>query len=79
MEDTEMSYIKEIGKGLSASTYRVLSTPISAFQIPGLITKMEEWIAGRGAARCITFTNVHVVMEALHDKEFNAGIQCGSE
>jgi N-acetylglucosaminyldiphosphoundecaprenol N-acetyl-beta-D-mannosaminyltransferase len=47
--------------------YNVLDIPIHALQIPGLISRMKDWIANGQYGRCITFANVHVVMEAQRD------------
>lgn len=50
--------------------YKVLQVPLNALSIPELIAKMEGWIQGGDHGHCITFTNVHVVMEARHDPSF---------
>jgi N-acetylglucosaminyldiphosphoundecaprenol N-acetyl-beta-D-mannosaminyltransferase len=47
--------------------FKVLGVPIEALQIPDLITRMERWIRCLNYGNCITFANVHVVIESLHD------------
>jgi N-acetylglucosaminyldiphosphoundecaprenol N-acetyl-beta-D-mannosaminyltransferase len=54
------------------SCYHVLGIPLAPVQIPDLIAQMETWIAERGRRKCVTFANVHVVMEAQRDKEFRS-------
>jgi N-acetylglucosaminyldiphosphoundecaprenol N-acetyl-beta-D-mannosaminyltransferase len=55
-----------------AKFYNVLGIPLGALQIPELISRMERWIQAREYGHCITFANVHVVMESQHDPTFNA-------
>jgi N-acetylglucosaminyldiphosphoundecaprenol N-acetyl-beta-D-mannosaminyltransferase len=50
--------------------FAVLGVPLKAVQIPELITQMEQWIEGGDHGHCITFANVHVVMEARRDPAF---------
>lgn len=50
--------------------YNVLGVPLGGLQIPTLVAQMEDWIAGHDRGHCITFANVHVVMEAQRDLAF---------
>ncbi len=52
--------------------YHVLDIPLAPVQIPDLIAQMETWIAERNNGKCVTFANVHVVMEAQRDKAFRS-------
>jgi N-acetylglucosaminyldiphosphoundecaprenol N-acetyl-beta-D-mannosaminyltransferase len=54
--------------------YSVLGVPLRALQIPDLIKQMQEWIENREQGRCLSFANVHMVMEAQHDKAFGSGL-----
>ena len=56
----------------SDGKYDVLDVPIHAMQIPGLISRMKEWIASGENRRSITFANVHVVMEAQRDNQLRS-------
>lgn len=60
---------------LSAQQYRVLGVPLGALQIPELIEQIEHWIQARDSTHCITFANVHVVIESRHDPIFHATLQ----
>ena len=51
-------------------SYGVLGIPVAAVQIPGVIVRMEEWIARRDVCRFIAVTDMHSVMEAQHDTDF---------
>jgi len=51
-------------------SYRVLGVRFDAMQIPGVVARMEEWIAKREGARYIAVSNVHVLMEARHSVSF---------
>jgi N-acetylglucosaminyldiphosphoundecaprenol N-acetyl-beta-D-mannosaminyltransferase len=51
----------------SNTTYVVLGVPVSAVQIPGVVDRIEEWIARREACRYIAVTGMHGVMLAQHD------------
>ncbi len=53
------------------SDFTVLRVPLKAVTIPELIVQMEAWIQSGVRGRCITFTNVHVVMEARRDPVFH--------
>jgi len=50
--------------------FSILGVPLRAVQIPELITQMEQWIERGERGHCITFANVHVVMEARRDRSF---------
>lgn len=52
-------------------SFRALCTRINALQIPDVISQMETWIRNPERAHFIAVANVHVVMEAWHDKSFN--------
>jgi N-acetylglucosaminyldiphosphoundecaprenol N-acetyl-beta-D-mannosaminyltransferase len=52
--------------------FEVLGVPLKATTIPELVLQMEEWIHFGGRGRCVTFTNVHVVMEACRDPYFRS-------
>lgn len=54
------------------SEYSILGVPIKALAIPDLISRMERWIEWGERGHCLTFTNVHVVMEAQRDRAFQA-------
>jgi N-acetylglucosaminyldiphosphoundecaprenol N-acetyl-beta-D-mannosaminyltransferase len=51
--------------------YSVLDIPLNAMTIPELVAQMERWIQNGDRGRCITFANVHVVMEAQKDFNFH--------
>src|SRR6266849_6005227 len=53
-----------------APSYRVLGVRFDAVQIPGVVARMEEWIAKRERAHYVAISNVHVVMEARHSVTF---------
>jgi N-acetylglucosaminyldiphosphoundecaprenol N-acetyl-beta-D-mannosaminyltransferase len=50
--------------------FKVLGIPIAAVQIPDVVAKMEEWIAGRERSHYICVANVHVIMEGRQDPSF---------
>jgi len=50
--------------------YRVLGVRVDAVQIPGVIARMEEWIAARDRCRFIAVIDMHSVMEAWHAASF---------
>jgi N-acetylglucosaminyldiphosphoundecaprenol N-acetyl-beta-D-mannosaminyltransferase len=50
--------------------FAVLGVPLKALNISDLIAQMERWIERGEQGRCITFANVHVVMEARRDPAF---------
>ena len=54
------------------ASFKVLGVPIAAVQIPDVVAKMEEWIAGRERSHYVCVANVHVIMEGLHDPSFGA-------
>jgi N-acetylglucosaminyldiphosphoundecaprenol N-acetyl-beta-D-mannosaminyltransferase len=58
-----------------AQPYRVLGLPIGPLQIPELIQCMQGWIADGSGTHCITFANVHVIMEARRDPGFRDILQ----
>ena len=58
----------------SSQRYEVLGVSLCALQIPELIQQMEHWIHTRRFPHCITFANVHVVVEALHDRFFYSAL-----
>ena len=51
--------------------FHALGTRINALQIPDVISEMETWIRDPARTHFIAVANVHVVMEAWHDKSFN--------
>jgi N-acetylglucosaminyldiphosphoundecaprenol N-acetyl-beta-D-mannosaminyltransferase len=53
------------------STFDVLGVRVHAVQIPEMIARIERWISQRDAARYITLTNVHAIMEAHSDPAFH--------
>jgi N-acetylglucosaminyldiphosphoundecaprenol N-acetyl-beta-D-mannosaminyltransferase len=53
-------------------SYRVLGVRVDAVQIPGVIARMEQWIAGRERCRFIAVTDMHSVMEARHAASFRS-------
>jgi len=56
----------------SIAFYAVLGIRLGGLQIPDLIAQMEAWILAHDYGHCITFANVHVVMEAQRDDHFRA-------
>ncbi len=52
------------------ASYAVLGVRVDAVQIPGVVARMEEWIARRESCRYIAVTGMHGVTEAQHDGEF---------
>ena len=50
--------------------FKVLGIPIAAVQIPDVVAKMEEWIAGRERSHYVCVANVHVIMEGRQDPSF---------
>ena len=55
---------------MKGRSYRVLGLRFDALQIPGVVARMEEWIAKRAHAHYIAVSNVHVLMEARHSISF---------
>ena len=55
--------------------YRVLGVRVDAVQIPGVIARMEEWIAARDRCRFIAVIDMHSVMEAWHAASFKKMLQ----
>jgi N-acetylglucosaminyldiphosphoundecaprenol N-acetyl-beta-D-mannosaminyltransferase len=55
---------------VKGASYRVLGVRFDAVQIPGVIARMEEWIAQREGAHYIAVSNVHVLMEARNSVSF---------
>jgi N-acetylglucosaminyldiphosphoundecaprenol N-acetyl-beta-D-mannosaminyltransferase len=53
-----------------APSYRVLGVRVDAVQIPGVIVRMEQWIAARDRCRFIAVTDMHSIMEARHAASF---------
>lgn len=51
-------------------TFSILGIPLAVLQIPQLIAAAENWIGEGGPPRCLTFANVHVVMEGQRNSEF---------
>lgn len=49
-------------------SYRVLGVRVDGVQIPGVIARMEDWIARRDFARYVAFTGMHGVAEAQKDR-----------
>ncbi len=50
--------------------FRVLGVQVNALQIPDVITRMEEWIRGRGQCHSIAATGMHGIVEAQQDTSF---------
>lgn len=50
--------------------YSILDVPLKALEIPELVSTMEGWIEWGERGHCLTFANVHVVMEAQRDRTF---------
>jgi N-acetylglucosaminyldiphosphoundecaprenol N-acetyl-beta-D-mannosaminyltransferase len=57
---------------VAQTEYSILGVPLKALEIPELIVQMERWIRWGERGRCLTFANVHVVMEAQRDQSFQA-------
>ena len=51
-------------KGDGVETFPVLEVPIAVVTMAGAITQVNEWIRHSTRARLVTFTNVHMVVEA---------------
>ncbi|HLZ91918.1 MAG TPA: WecB/TagA/CpsF family glycosyltransferase [Candidatus Acidoferrum sp.] len=58
----------------ASGAYRVLGTRVDALQIPGVIAKMQGWIARRDACRYIAVTGMHGVTEARHDLQLREAL-----
>lgn len=56
----------------------MLGVRIDAVQIPGVIARMEQWIAQRGLSRYIAVTGMHGVVEADADPQFAAILECAA-
>jgi N-acetylglucosaminyldiphosphoundecaprenol N-acetyl-beta-D-mannosaminyltransferase len=54
------------------NSYSVLGVMVAAVQIPEVEERMEEWITKREACHFVAVTDMHSVMEARRDVEFNA-------
>jgi N-acetylglucosaminyldiphosphoundecaprenol N-acetyl-beta-D-mannosaminyltransferase len=54
----------------SAPSFSLLGIRVDAVQIPGVIARIEQWIARRDHCRYIAVTGMHGVMEAQHDPAF---------
>jgi N-acetylglucosaminyldiphosphoundecaprenol N-acetyl-beta-D-mannosaminyltransferase len=59
-----------------APHYKVLGVRIDAVQIPGVVSRMQEWIAQRGHSRYIAVTDMHSLMQAQHSASFKRVLQC---
>lgn len=54
----------------SVSSFLVLGVRIDAVQIPEVVGRFEAWIREKGKSRFVAVCNVHMVMEAHHDRRF---------
>jgi N-acetylglucosaminyldiphosphoundecaprenol N-acetyl-beta-D-mannosaminyltransferase len=57
---------------LDCNYYNVLGVKLAAVQIPDVISRIEQWIDEGARGKYIALANVHMVMEAVHRKEFAA-------
>jgi N-acetylglucosaminyldiphosphoundecaprenol N-acetyl-beta-D-mannosaminyltransferase len=53
-----------------AGSYSVLGVRVNALQIPGVISRMEYWIARRRKCHYIAVTDMHSLMQAQHSASF---------
>jgi len=60
-----------IASSSAQSEYSILGVPLKAIEITDLVARMERWIDGGERGHCITFANVHVLMEAQRDQAFH--------
>jgi len=54
----------------SAHTIDVLGTPVCATTMSAAIQQVAEWTKQKRGTRLVTFTNVHMVVESLKNKNF---------
>jgi len=66
-----MSTSAVVSSSLVQPEYSILGVPLKAIEIPELISQMERWIDRGERGKCLTFANVHVVMEAQRDRSFH--------
>lgn len=52
--------------------YAVLNVPLRVVTIPELVHQMSQWIERKDWGHCISFVNVHVVIEAWRDPQFHS-------
>lgn len=65
-----MSMSTLVPSSFAQSEYSILGVPLKAIEIPELVLQMEQWIDWGERGHCLTFANVHVVMEAQRDQAF---------
>lgn len=58
-----------------APAYKILGVRVNAVQIPGVISRIEKWIALRDVCRYITVTDMHSLMQAHRSSTFKAVLQ----
>jgi N-acetylglucosaminyldiphosphoundecaprenol N-acetyl-beta-D-mannosaminyltransferase len=59
----------------AGAAYRILGVRVDAVQIPGVIARMEHWIARRDACRFIAVADMHSIMEALHSRSVKSTLE----
>jgi N-acetylglucosaminyldiphosphoundecaprenol N-acetyl-beta-D-mannosaminyltransferase len=57
------------------SFFRVLGVPIHVVSMSQVVEQMEDWIVRTEGHRVVAVTNVHVIMEALHDPSFKKAVE----
>jgi N-acetylglucosaminyldiphosphoundecaprenol N-acetyl-beta-D-mannosaminyltransferase len=50
--------------------FKVLGVKVAAVQIPDVVCQMERWIGDGVKGKYIACANVHMIMEAVHRKDF---------
>ena len=64
-----------MGQTGNVTSYRVLGVRVDAVQFPGVIVRIENWIARRDACRFIAVADMHSVMEAVHSRSFKSTLE----
>jgi|ERR1035438_6376140 N-acetylglucosaminyldiphosphoundecaprenol N-acetyl-beta-D-mannosaminyltransferase len=65
-----MSMSTIVSPSFAQFEYSILGVPLKAIEIHELVSQMERWIDWGERGHCLTFANVHVVMEAQRDRAF---------
>ena len=58
------------GLSVVRGQFTVLGVHVAAVQIPDVISLIERWIASGTRGKYIALANVHMIMEAVHSRDF---------
>jgi N-acetylglucosaminyldiphosphoundecaprenol N-acetyl-beta-D-mannosaminyltransferase len=68
--ETEIFELKQAIQEPAAPCYRVLGVRVNAVDLEGAVLRIEDWIAERKRARWVAVMNVHMVMTARDNADF---------